>query len=283
VSVETPATAKKAGQVLEKLGDKAPAGGIDLRKAEKLARREERAALTSGREVQPPGNSDIKLYHCRFQNLERTADLKPGTVNLIATDMPYGQEFLSQIDQLGRFANRVLVDGGLFVSHTGHYWLPQVLASLGQHLTYRWCLASVWEGAGNVAHLGGWKERQARIVSKWKPILLFSKGDWSKAGEWFDVSIVNSKEKDTHDWQQPIQEVSDLITYFSNPGDLVVDPLAGGFTTAIACLNSGRRCVACDVDEAAVIRGQDRLQAELQKRKVSAEYKQASLVLPKCK
>jgi ParB-like chromosome segregation protein Spo0J len=168
VSVENPQSAKKAGQVLEKLGDKAPAGGIDLRKAEELARRQEKAALTSGRKAQPPGKADIRLYHCRFQDLEGIAELKPGSVNLIATDIPYGQEFLPQIDELGAFAKQVLVDGGLFVSYVGQYWLHKVLASLGQHLTYRWCLASVWEGIGNVAHLGGWKERQGRVVSKWK-------------------------------------------------------------------------------------------------------------------
>ena len=193
--------------------------------------------------------------------MERVATLKPESVQLIVTDIPYGQEFLPEIPDLGAFARRVLVEGGLFVTYAGQYWLHKVLSGLGQYLTYRWCLASVWEGTGNVAHLGGWGERHGRVVSKWKPILLFSKGDWSKAGEWFDVSIVQSKEKDWHDWQQPLQEVSNLVRYFSEPHDMVVDPLAGGFTTAMACLNLGRRCVACDVDESAVIRGQDRLSA----------------------
>ena len=38
VSVETPQSAKKAAKLLESLGDKAPEGGIDLRKAQKLTR-----------------------------------------------------------------------------------------------------------------------------------------------------------------------------------------------------------------------------------------------------
>jgi DNA modification methylase len=70
---------------------------------------------------------------------------------------------------------------------------------------------------------------------------------------------VTSKEKQWHDWQQPLAEVENLIKYFSQPGDLVVDTCAGGFTTALACRNHQRRCIACDIDEAAVIRGQDRL------------------------
>jgi DNA modification methylase len=110
-----------------------------------------------------------------------------------------------------------------------------------------------------VAHLGGWKQRNGRVVSKWKPILVFTKGEWTKEGEWFDVSIINSKEKEWHDWQQPLEEVERLIKDFSDSGDLVVDPLGGGFTTAVACQRLGRRCISCDIDEASVIRGQDRL------------------------
>lgn len=50
-----------------------------------------------------------------------------------------------------------------------------------------------------------------------------------------------------------------MVGYFSQPGDLVVDPCAGGFTTAVACRNLGRRCVSCDVDKRAVLSGQERL------------------------
>ena len=70
---------------------------------------------------------------------------------------------------------------------------------------------------------------------------------------------INSKEKEWHDWQQPLEEVERLIRDFSDFGDLVIDPLGGGFTTAVACKRLGRRCIAFDIDEAAVIRGQDRL------------------------
>ena len=73
------------------------------------------------------------------------------------------------------------------------------------------------------------------------------------------MSIVTSKEKEWHDHQQPLDEVERLVRYFSQPGQLVVDTCGGGFTMAVACRNLGRRCIACDIDEAAVIRGQDRL------------------------
>lgn len=36
----------------------------------------------------------------------------------------------------------------------------------------------------------------------------------------------------------------------TSPGDLVVDPLAGSFTCAEACLSLGRKYVGCDADPA---------------------------------
>jgi hypothetical protein len=68
-----------------------------------------------------------------------------------------------------------------------------VIPAFATHLQYRWCNASVWEGTGNVAHIGGREQRNGRVVSKWKPILVYSKGEWTREGEWIDVSLVTSK------------------------------------------------------------------------------------------
>lgn len=149
-------------------------------------------------------------------------------------------------------AKRILVEGGLFVTHSGHYYLDQVMRQLGEHSTYRWVMASEWAGDANMVH-------PLDLASQWKPILVYSKGPWVRRGRWYDVSRVNSKEKDCHEWQQPIEEVERLVRYFSHAGELVVDPCGGGFTTALACRNLGRRCVSCDVDLKAVLAGQERL------------------------
>jgi DNA modification methylase len=101
-----------------------------------------------------------------------------------------------------------------------------------------------------------------QVTSKWKPILIYSKGEWRKRGRWQDLLVVNQKEKGCHDWQQPLAEVENLVRYFSQRGDLVVDTCGGGFTTALACRNLGRRCIACDIDKAAVILGETRLAAK---------------------
>ncbi len=97
------------------------------------------------------------------------------------------------------------------------------------------------------------------ILSKWKPILVYSKGTYSREGHLHDVSQVKTKEKQWHPWQQPLEEVEKLIEDFSKPGDLVIDPCGGGFTTAVACQNLNRRCISCDVDQTCVTKGQIRL------------------------
>ena len=259
ITTNTAKEAERAQQALQILGDDAPCRDLDLRQVQSQAKRKKKDALTRGRQVEPPGKGDIKIYHCPFQRLEEVAGIKPNSVNLVLTDIPYGQEFLPQVGELAAFAAGSLVEGGLLVTYAGQFWLHKVIASFEPHLNYRWCNASVWEGTGNVAHLGGWKQRNGRVVSKWKPILVYSKGEWTKEGEWFDVSMVKAKEKFWHPWQEPLEEVERLVKDFSQPGDQVVDPLGGAFTTAVACKRHDRKCISCDNNEAAVIRGQDRL------------------------
>ena len=179
-------------------------------------------------------------------------ELPQRQVNLVCTDIPYGKDFLPQVGELAAMAKRILVDGGLFVTHSGQYYLDQVMNLIGEHLTYRWAICSQWSGDANMIH-------PLDLGSQWKPILVYSKGPWVKRARWYDVSRVESKEKDWDEWQQPLEEVEQLVRYFSNAGDLVVDPCAGRVTTALACRNLSRRCISCDVDLKAVLDGQERL------------------------
>ena len=117
--------------------------------------------------------------------------------------------------------------------------------------------ATVWETVANEVF-------PLQVFSRWRPILVYSKGDWIERKWWYDMYVWNGKEKEVHDWQQPLVDVERLVSDFSQPGDLVVDPCGGGFTTALACSRLGRRCISCDIEEAAVIRGQDRLAEPVQ-------------------
>jgi ParB-like chromosome segregation protein Spo0J len=221
------------------------------RRVKKIIRR------ASGSDVSPLPftNQDIQLHHCRFQDLAKAAQIRLGSIDLILTDIPYGKDFVPHLSDLGAFAKRFLKDGGLFMTHCGQFHLPEVLNLLGKHLTYRWMMASCWTVEATIVH-------HLQVASQWKPILIFSKGDWEKRKRWPDVSLVQDKEKSWHSWQQSLVESETLVQRFSNKGDLICDPCGGAFTNAVAALRHGRRFVGCDVDEECVKIGLERLAME---------------------
>ena len=51
-----------------------------------------------------------------------------------------------------------------------------------------------------------------------------------------------------HPGSIPAAIVAHALHYFTRPGDLVVDPMAGGGTTVDVCLAMGRRCLAYDLE-----------------------------------
>ena len=87
---------------------------LDTVTASRHARRHERAEARNGRAVKRLSLDSVKLFHCPFQLLERTAAIRPGSVDLILTDIPFGKEFLPQLSDLAALAERILVKGGLF-------------------------------------------------------------------------------------------------------------------------------------------------------------------------
>lgn len=55
-------------------------------------------------------------------------------------------------------------------------------------------------------------------------------------------------EKQWHPAQKPIMLLERLIRLSTNEGDMVLDPFAGSFSTAIACLLSKRNFIGCEKD-----------------------------------
>ncbi|RLB93033.1 MAG: transcriptional regulator [Deltaproteobacteria bacterium] len=53
------------------------------------------------------------------------------------------------------------------------------------------------------------------------------------------------------DWpgRIPAQMIGHILFYFSGPGDLIFDPMAGGGVTADTCLALGRRCWSLDMED----------------------------------
>ena len=55
-------------------------------------------------------------------------------------------------------------------------------------------------------------------------------------------------EKNTHITVKPIALMEHLVKLFSKKGALVLDPFVGSGTTAIACKNTDRKCIGCEIN-----------------------------------
>ena len=102
-------------------------------------------------------------------------------------------------------------------------------------------------------------DRAGIVVSYSKPIWVFSKGRFAKKGRFITPIGPYPQEKHWHKHQQPLDLFKHLVKEFTDPGDLIIDPCGGGFTTALACYLLHRRCLASDCDERAVRLGTERL------------------------
>jgi len=227
-----------------------------VRKQLRFIRSRKNREEAEARTIDSPKTSDsIQIHHCPFQELESIAGLEPESARLICTDIPYGDDFVDQIEELAEFSERVLMSGGTFVAYLGHHRFNEKLRALDKHLRFQWISTAVWTGARN-------RVPRLKLVSKSIPMVVYSKGEWEPLHMWSDTFVTETREKDWHPWQRPLLEVESLVQYFSLPGDLVIDPCGGGFTTAIACQRENRRFVGCDIDRAAVSRGLERLKCE---------------------
>ena len=52
-----------------------------------------------------------------------------------------------------------------------------------------------------------------------------------------------------HPTQKPVRLLERLLALATSPGDLVLDPFSGSGSTAIACINTGRRFIGMEIDE----------------------------------
>lgn len=70
----------------------------------------------------------------------------------------------------------------------------------------------------------------------------------------YPTSIVKTEKEHNskafyHPTQKPVSLVEYLVRTYTNEGELVLDNTAGSMTTAIACINTNRRCICIEKDD----------------------------------
>jgi len=203
--------------------------------------------------------STIQIRHGDFR--EVLGDLR-GQVDAMITDPPYLSEYIPLYGELAELAAELLRPHGVLVVMTPHLHLLEVGNLMTPHLRYRWiCVYHMGDTKANVS--------AAKTATSWKPLLVFTRYDAENlrfvCSDYFSGARGNSDgvEKTLHHWQQSLDGFTEIVQRFTEPGDLVVDPFLGSGTTALACLQLGRRFVGCDIDAGAVAIARRRVQHAL--------------------
>jgi hypothetical protein len=183
-------------------------------------------------------STDINCYcPCDFRNLP----VQPGTVQAVITDIPYVREWLPHVSDFAEWCSRVLVPGGVMATFYGQHHLDECMVALSQHLQYQWIFISPLTGVnGNYAH---------PVSSRYQLALVYTNSKAWKLRRVTEDVIPSTRRRDrdtTHPHRKNVPQMQFLVEAFSQEGNLIVDPCAGGFTTAVACHNTHRRFIGCD-------------------------------------
>lgn len=251
-----PRTARHRLQVAEELtshpdlAEKVDVGQMDVKRAQRMIR--ERAAEQRRTEPVEPltTHGAVEIRHGAF--MEVLADLEPHSVDAIITDPPYPKEHLPLYADLSALAARVLAQDGVLAVMTGQLHLPDYMAALSRHMSWRWCAAYQTTGVHTRIH-------PARVATAWKPVLIYQH-PLAVDPRWFlDYFTSTGIDKRHHHWGQSESGMASLVERLTEPGQLVVDPFLGGGTTAVVCRDLGRQFIGCDVDPAAVATARERV------------------------
>ena len=191
---------------------------------------------------------DVKLYH--GDCLEVLKGIPSGSVDAVVTDPPYGVRFMCNDAGL-RYGGRVK-----------HIKKPIVgddkLFDPSPFLDYP---VVVMFGANNFSHLlpasRGWIywdkrpgmkrndfgdgeliwTNQDRVIRKfeymWNGVL--------RAGQVGDEHF--------HPTEKPVSLMLWLIEEYTKPGDTILDPFMGSGTTGVACVQTGRNFIGCEISK----------------------------------
>jgi len=112
-----------------------------------------------------------------------------------------------------------------------------------------------------------------KIPTRYEAALWLTKAPSRPLNTFMDDVFIVAREASTkriHSMERPRELMKKWIEASSNPGDLILDPFGGSFVVPHVCLETGRKCISCELDETNYQRGMvriEQLREEIAKKK----------------
>lgn len=195
---------------------------------------------------------DIRIYHGDFRDV--MAALEPASIEAVIADPPYPKAYLPLWEPMAEQSARVLVRGGSLLSIVPHYALPEILATAGRHLKYRWTICMDQNGGPHPRMAMG-------IEVAWKSVVWWVKDAWPSGRgfkiDWFRSAGVPfselpgyGKTLKLHKWQQSMGWADAMLRFVPDKRP-VLDPMLGSGTLLVAAYHTGHPAIGIESDEAA--------------------------------
>jgi site-specific DNA-methyltransferase (adenine-specific) len=200
-------------------------------------------------------SDDVTLHLGDCLEYVRTMDA--GSVDAVITDPPYGV-LLGEVNN-GQAREKNQQPYSLF-SDTPEY-IEQLVVPVIELCIQKFGRVVVTPGNRNLwkypspDDIGCWYVPAATSRGKWgfacmNPILYYGKSPRAGRGDTpnsVNMQAVRDKTID-HPCPKPLAFMKWLIEKGSKPGDTVFDPFMGSGTTGVACMQTGRKFIGCEID-----------------------------------
>lgn len=208
----------------------------------------------------------VTLYHGTWQT--QLAHLAPASVDCVITDPPYADRTHQNATSNKAGTKDHPLRGAFGSIDAGH--LEDAFEDFGQ-LSRGWVIATLdyhhaiaFDDSPppglRVLRVGVWVKTNPtpqisgdRPAQGWESIAYMHRSDtrpkWNGGGRHGNfVSPIARPEG--HPTAKPLGMVAEWVRWFTNPGDLILDPFAGSGTTLRAAKDEGRRAIGVEQDEA---------------------------------
>ena len=189
---------------------------------------------TYKKELFPVIHSDFYSYCIK--------NIKSNSIDHILTDPPYTGKDFELWSQFAEMAKRVLKPSGYCICFIGTLYLSEFIVRMTEHLEYYWQVCVILTG-------GRGKMLARNVYQRYISVVIFQKSPIRKQRFMVNDCISSpQKEKELHPWQKSLNALEVLLSQFTKPGQLILEPFAGSGTTGVACMKKSRRCILIEKD-----------------------------------